>query len=304
MVRAPLSGGAVSKRALADVMKAFTNEAEVAFGFLASDFGLSGPDRQALVMPGVAYVGSGLRYRISLDADDGTVVAQVERDVDGGRLVANLPKLVFAAGFGPANRVSRNASTLHHLRRSLADQARYVRRLHPILASMTDDSGWAGPAEPWPQHAKVLTLPSVEPLLPLPDLPQNASLLEFLRYQSRPPSGPGDYTLGSWQLHTHPDLMERLRELAPGWPLTAAYGVPMLARDGIAVLVALGTDWLALRIGQLPPWVQTKDPAPAWTFAGGDWHIISPWRTGLGAEGDRKLRELVAAALADAASLG
>jgi hypothetical protein len=158
-------------------------------------------------------------------------------------------------------------------------------------------------AEAWNADIGVPTLPGVEPLLPLPDLPQNASLLEFLRAQSRPRSGPDDYTLGFWQLHTHPDLMERLCDLAPGWPLTAAYGIPLLARDGIAVLVALGTHRLALRIRQLPPWVQTEDAAPTWAFAGGDWHIISPWQAQLGAEGDRKLRGLVAAALADAGRL-
>jgi hypothetical protein len=56
----------------------------------------------------------------------------------------------------------------------------------------------------------------MRPLQELPDLPQNASLLDFLRSQASPPSGPGDYALGAWQLHTHPDLMDRLCELAPG----------------------------------------------------------------------------------------
>jgi hypothetical protein len=138
----------------------------------------------------------------------------------------------------------------------------------------------------------------------LPDIPQNASLLEFLRAQSSAPDGPDDYVLGFWQLHTHPDLMGRLSELAPGWPLAAAYGVPLLARDGIAVVVALGTDWLAVRIRHLPPGVETSDRDPAWTFAGGDWHIISPWQSQLSAgEGTRMLRALVASALADAARL-
>lgn len=36
----------------------------------------------------------------------------------------------------------------------------------------------------------------VEMLLELPDLPLNAGLLDFLRGQASPPSGPGDYTLG------------------------------------------------------------------------------------------------------------
>jgi hypothetical protein len=115
---------------------------------------------------------------------------------------------------------------------------------------------------------------------------------------------PGDYTLGAWQLHTHPDLIGRFRELAPGWPLTSAYGVPLLASEGIATVVALGTDWLAVRTGHLPPGIETGDPDPAWSFAHGDWHIVSPWQSHLpSAEGTRILRELVSAALDHAASL-
>ena len=43
-------------------------------------------------------------------------------------------------------------------------------------------------------------------------------------------------------MHAHPDLIGVLRDLAPGFPLTAAYGFPLLAWDGIAAIVALGTD--------------------------------------------------------------
>jgi len=38
----------------------------------------------------------------------------------------------------------------------------------------------------------------VEPLQQLPDLPLNAALLDYLRGQVRPPTGPDDYALGSW----------------------------------------------------------------------------------------------------------
>jgi hypothetical protein len=144
----------------------------------------------------------------------------------------------------------------------------------------------------------------VEPPQELPDLPQNAAVLDFLLDQASLPSGPGDYTLGAWQLHTHPDLMARLCELAPGCPLTAAYGVPLLASEGIAAVVALGTDWLAVRVGCLPPEIETEDPAPEWSFARGDWHVISPWQSQLsGADALRILAALVSAALAHAASL-
>jgi hypothetical protein len=125
----------LSSRAFANVLKSFSDEAEDAFSFLATEFGLAGPDRQSVVMPTVSFVGSEIRYRIRLDADDQAVVTQVERDVDSIRLVADLPQLVSAAGFGPANQVTRNAHTLHNLQRSLDVQAKFVRRLHPILVS-------------------------------------------------------------------------------------------------------------------------------------------------------------------------
>jgi hypothetical protein len=144
----------------------------------------------------------------------------------------------------------------------------------------------------------------VRALLELPDLAQNASLLGFLRGQaSLPKLGSAD-ALGAWEMHTHPDLMGRLSELAPGWPLTAAYGVPLLACEGVAAVVALGTGWLAVRIDRLPPGIQTLEPSPAWTFAGGDWHIVDPWQGQLSsADGTRLLRGLVRDALSYAASL-
>ena len=144
----------------------------------------------------------------------------------------------------------------------------------------------------------------VEPTLELPDLPPNAALLDFLREQATPPSGPDDYRLGAWQLHTHPDLIDRLRDLAPGWPVTAAYGVAILAREGIAAVVALGTDYLVVRADHLPAGVDTENPAPQWSFARGSWHVISPLQSQLtGAEAERILGEMVSAALAHAASL-
>jgi hypothetical protein len=143
----------------------------------------------------------------------------------------------------------------------------------------------------------------VRPLQELPDLPLNGSLLGFLRSQASLPAGPAD-ALGAWQLHTHPDLIDRLCELAPGWPLTAAYGVPLLPGEGVAAVVALGTGWLAVRIDHLPAGIEALKPAPAWTFAGGDWHIVNPWQSQLSsADGTRVLRGLVSGALGYAAGL-
>jgi hypothetical protein len=138
----------------------------------------------------------------------------------------------------------------------------------------------------------------------LPDLPANAALIDFLRAQAAWPTGRDDYVLGDWQLHAHPDLLDRLSELAPGWPLTAAYGVPILARDGVAAVVALGTGYLAVRIEYLPPGVEPLEADPAWSVAGDGWHFVSPWPNQLpAADGTRLLRELVAAALSRAGSL-
>lgn len=144
----------------------------------------------------------------------------------------------------------------------------------------------------------------MQPLLVLPDLAENASLLGFLRGQASPPELGRADALGAWQMHTHPDLMERLCELAPGWPLTAAYGVPLLAGEGVAAVVALGTDWLAVRIDRLPVGIKTLEPAQAWTFAGGDWHIVDPWQGHLSyTDATRVLRGLARGALSYAASL-
>jgi hypothetical protein len=144
----------------------------------------------------------------------------------------------------------------------------------------------------------------VRTLQELPDLPHNASLLDYLRSQASPPSGPGDYALGDWQLHTHPDMIDRLCELAPGWPLTAAYGVPLLASDGVAAVVALGTGWLAVRIDRLPANIETLEPDAAWTFIGGDWHTVDPWQGELAsADGTRVLRGLTSGALSYAGRL-
>lgn len=139
----------------------------------------------------------------------------------------------------------------------------------------------------------------------LPDLPQNADLLDFLRGQARPPGELGPVgALGAWELHTHPDLIDRLCELAPGWPLTAAYGIPLLARDGAAAVVALGTGWLAVRIDHMPADIKTLEPAPAWTFVRDNWHIVDPWQGQLpSADGTRTLRGLVSGALSYAAGL-
>ncbi len=136
----------------------------------------------------------------------------------------------------------------------------------------------------------------MDPWPELPDLPQNAVMLDYLRGQASPQSGPDDWALGSWQLDAHPDLIAVLGDLAPGWPLTAAYGVPLLAWDGVAAIVALGTDWLALRLDDLPAGVETdRDTYGESLPVGPGWHVVPIW--------EGRLRELAVAALLHAGEL-
>jgi hypothetical protein len=132
-----MNGVALSKQAFATVQKSFAGEAAEAFGFLAGEFGLSGPEFQGVVLPVVAFAGRGVRYRIMLDSDDKSVMTRVEMEVDAKRLVAELENLVQAAGLGPSNAVAISAHTLNGLRQTLEAQARYVRLLQPQLAPET-----------------------------------------------------------------------------------------------------------------------------------------------------------------------
>jgi hypothetical protein len=145
-------------------------------------------------------------------------------------------------------------------------------------------------------------LPGMTPLVPLPDGPHNAALLDWLRGQAVPPAGPQDYALGAWQLHAHPDLLGRLREVAPpGWPLAAAYGVPLLASEGVAAVVALGTSGLAVRDEARPPGAAAAEP-PGPFIAG--WSFIGPWPADLPlAAGTLAVRRLVRDALRHAGDL-
>ncbi|UIX29988.1 hypothetical protein [Streptomyces sp. GQFP] len=132
--------------------------------------------------------------------------------------------------------------------------------------------------------------------------PQNAALLDFLQAQGSPPHGPNDYALGEWQLHTHPDLLDRLAQLAPRVPLHAAYGVPVLAYEGIAVAAALGTSTLLVRLPTAPPRLKVGLPDPS--LAAHGWQEIDAWQGELpSAEGDRRLAGVIRGALANVRDL-
>ena len=137
-----------------------------------------------------------------------------------------------------------------------------------------------------------LDLPSIRAEHPL-----NAALLDFLRAQGCPPGGPDDYALGAWQLHTHPDLLDRLAELARHAPLHAAYGVPVLAREGIAAVAAVGTSVLLVRLPAAPSGLEAGTSVPF--LAGHGWQAVDAWQSELpSAEGTRRLSGTVRRALA------
>jgi hypothetical protein len=96
------------------------------------------------------------------------------------------------------------------------------------------------------------------------DHPANLVLLSYLKAPACPPSGPDDHELDGWQLHTHPDLVERLTTLAPdGAPVIPLFGVPALAAEnGVFATVALGTSWLIVRLPHLPDDLEIEKPIP------------------------------------------
>jgi hypothetical protein len=139
----------------------------------------------------------------------------------------------------------------------------------------------------------------------LADHSANQVLLDYLQAQARRPSTPLDHTyaLDGWELHTHPDLLERLKELAPDeTPVIPLFGVPTLAANAIIAIAALGTDWLMVRLPQLPDDLETLDPIPPLTDHG--WHAVSAWQSETSsAEGKRRLTQLVNEALHHAHNL-
>ncbi|MHA6762584.1 hypothetical protein [Streptacidiphilus sp. PAMC 29251] len=141
-------------------------------------------------------------------------------------------------------------------------------------------------------------------MTPPPDLPQNTVLLDLLRKQGFA-CEQGDFVYEGWELHTHPDLVERLESLAPHWPVLATFGMPVLAAKGVAAVVAWGTDTLLLRLPEGPPEVlKAAAPCPPLTDPGQGWYSVRPWQSELGsAKSKRLLSLLVQHALAHAASL-
>ncbi|WP_329122979.1 hypothetical protein [Streptomyces sp. NBC_01465] len=99
-----------------------------------------------------------------------------------------------------------------------------------------------------------------------------------------------------------PNLPQNAALLASRHALRIAYGVPVLAREGIAAAVALGTSTLLVRLPTLPPHLRTGQPSPPLTEHG--WLSVDPWQSGLPtAEGISQLSGVLGQALARVAYL-
>ncbi|WP_392973678.1 hypothetical protein [Streptomyces sp. LN245] len=127
----------------------------------------------------------------------------------------------------------------------------------------------------------------------LADLPQNTALLDLLRQQGVPQEH-GAYVYEGWELHTHPDLVDRLENLAPQWPVLATFGVPVLAGKGIAAVATWGMGMLLVRLPQAPAEpLEPAEPCPPLTDPGQGWYSLCPWQSELPSAESRRLLSLV-----------
>jgi hypothetical protein len=111
----------------------------------------------------------------------------------------------------------------------------------------------------------------------LTECPANAGLLAYLRASAQTATGRSGADLDGFELHTHPDLIERLGELA-GSPqaVVAFYGVVGIVVKGVAAVVAMGTDTLLLRLPARPEGVTFEPPVEP--MCGRGWYAVSAWR--------------------------
>lgn len=115
---------------------AFDAEVQRFFQFLVDSYGMAGPEYSELLLPGVLYERPELRVWVFLQAGDG---AGTQIDVDvclpnrDWPAKAELRDLVEAAVFAPRHRVAHKAHTPDAARKTLDENATWLRRLMPLL---------------------------------------------------------------------------------------------------------------------------------------------------------------------------
>ncbi|GAA1862785.1 hypothetical protein [Asanoa iriomotensis] len=111
----------------------------------------------------------------------------------------------------------------------------------------------------------------------LSDSAANRDLLTYLCARATRGSG-GPYEQDGWELHTHPDLVERLGEIARSdRAVVAVYGYAVLEQKGVAVVVALGTSHLLFRLRAAPEGVVAATPIEPLCGNGRGWHAVDAW---------------------------
>ena len=122
-------------------------------------------------------------------------------------------------------------------------------------------------------------------------------LRAVLRRQSAQPSDQqrSPWDIDAYELHAHPDLIDRLRELGAGneQSVVPVFGLPVLVRPGgHAFAIAVGTSTLLLRLDEEPTDVRLSSK-PGWFDVAG-WVALDAWQPNLpSTEGFSVLRDLV-----------
>ncbi len=121
------------------------------------------------------------------------------------------------------------------------------------------------------------------------DRPENAAILARLREAAEPATSA--YRLGEWELHAHPDLCERLDDVAPDGRRVEVYGLPGRASPGgVLYAVARGTSGILLRLpaGSARDAVLANGGAVA-TDIDSDWVRADAWLTDVPSAAGRAL---------------
>jgi len=128
-------------------------------------------------------------------------------------------------------------------------------------------------------------------------VPENRLVLAWLRPLAE--AARSEYRMGRFEMHTHPDVCERLDQLARGGRAVGAYGLcARAARGGVLYALGMGTSSIALRLpdGHAREAVLANggriDPD-----LGPDWVLADAWLSTLsGADGSSLLAAWVEAA--------
>lgn len=125
-------------------------------------------------------------------------------------------------------------------------------------------------------------------------LPRNRAALGYLETQRvASPHTNGLWVKGGYSLSTHPDLCERLRELAGSARFEYLYGRPvLLAANGVIVAFAAGTNILCVRAPRagIDPRLVVDEPPDL----GPEWTRVDPWTVAVPrAEGLAALADLI-----------